>query len=214
MAKVKICGLRTQTDVKIVNRYLPEYVGFVFANTRRFVTDEQAFAMRKTLDDRIQAVGVFVNEPMEHIVQLCDAGVINAVQLHGDETEAYIQKIKRETDICVIKAVRVQHADQVMECMSSEADFMLFDTYKEGMPGGTGERFSLEILQESFAELRERNLIIKPYFLAGGLNSGNAAQVICQTDCYAVDVSTGVETDGVKDEMKIKRFIDCVRKKF
>ncbi len=95
--------------------------------------------------------------------------------------------------------------------MSENADFMLFDTYKKGIPGGTGERFSMEVLQESFEKLRGRNQTIKPYFLAGGLDCGNVAQIIRQTDCYAVDVSTGVETDGVKDEEKIKRFLDCVR---
>ena len=82
--KVKICGLKTLADVEKVNRYLPEYVGFVFANTRRFVTDDQALSMRQALDGRIQAVGVFVNEPMEHVVRLCDRGVLNVVQLHGE----------------------------------------------------------------------------------------------------------------------------------
>lgn len=212
MTKVKICGLRTLADIKSVNRYLPEYAGFVFAKTKRFVTDEQASLMRQMLDERIQAVGVFVNEPIEHILQLCDTRVINAVQLHGDETEAYIRQIKEETDTVVIKAVRVQCADQVVECMSDNADFILFDTYKKGIPGGTGACFSMEVLQESFTKLRKRNQTIKPYFLAGGLDCGNVAQAIHQTDCYAVDVSTGVETDGAKDAEKIKRFLECVRK--
>lgn len=211
MTKVKICGLKTLADVNIVNRYLPEYVGFVFAKTRRFVTDEQALIMRKMLDKRIQAVGVFVDEPLEHVVRLCDTGVINIVQLHGDETDTYIQKLKEKTGTSVIKAVRVQSAPQVVECISAEADFMLFDTYKNGIPGGTGECFSLKILQESFSKLRERNQTIKPYFLAGGLHCDNVVAVVRQMDCYAVDVSSGVETDGVKDTIKIKQFIDCVR---
>ena len=150
MTKVKICGLKTLADINIVNRYLPEYVGFVFAKTKRFVTDEQALIMRKMLDKRIQAVGVFVDEPLEHVVRLCDTGAINIVQLHGDETDTYIQKLKEKTDTSVIKAVRVQSAPQVIENISVEADFMLFDTYKNGILGGTGERFSLKILQESF----------------------------------------------------------------
>lgn len=212
MTKVKICGLRTLADIKSVNRYLPEYAGFVFAKTKRFVTDEQASLMRQMLDERIQAVGVFVNEPIEHILQLCDTRVINAVQLHGDETEAYIRQIKEKTDTVVIKAVRVQCADQVVECMADNADFILFDTYKKGIPGGTGACFSMEVLQESFTKLRKRNQTIKPYFLAGGLDCGNVIQAIHQTDCYAVDVSTGVETDGAKDAEKIKRFLECVRK--
>jgi len=108
MIKVKICGLKTLADVEKVNPYLPEYIGFVFANTRRFATDEQAFCMRQALDWRIQAVGVFVNEPIEHVVRLCDTGVINVVQLHGEESETYIRELKQKTGTTVIKAVKVQ----------------------------------------------------------------------------------------------------------
>ncbi len=212
MTKVKICGLRILEDVRIVNQYLPEYVGFVFAKTRRFVTDEQALMMRQMLDKRIQVVGVFVDEPIEHVIQLCDTGVINIVQLHGDETNIYIQRLKEKIDTSVIKAIRVQSEEQVAECMLTDADFMLFDTYKSGVPGGTGECFSMKILQESFIKLRKNNQTIKPYFLAGGLNCDNVTKVIQQTDCYAVDVSTGVETDGAKDKIKIKRFLEYVRK--
>jgi len=101
--------------------------------------------------------------------------------------------------------------------MSQEADYMLFDTYKKGVLGGTGERFSLEILKESLRELRVKGQAVKPYFLAGGLDCQNVAEVLGQvecnafSDCIAVDVSTGVETDGVKDEIKIKQFIETVR---
>ena len=188
MTKVKICGLRSLADIEKVNRYLPDYIGFVFADSRRFVTD---------------AVGVFVDEPLGHVVGLCDRGVINAVQLHGGESEAYIRELKQNTGTTVIKAVRVQRADQISRMISQEADYMLFDTYKKGAPGGTGERFPLEIVKESFVR--------KPYFLAGGLDCGNVEEVIRQTECFAVDVSTGVETDGVKDEEKIRKFVECVR---
>mgnify|MGYP002509871872 FL=1 len=211
MTKVKICGLRTLADVRLVNQYLPEYAGFVFAKTRRLVADDQALLMRQMLDQRIQCVGVFVNEPIAHVIRLCDMNAIDAVQLHGDEPESYIRQIKDKTGITVIKAVRVQCSDQVVEDMSENADFMLFDTYKKGIPGGTGERFPMEVLQESFTKLRERNQIIKPYFLAGGLDCDSVAQVICRTNCYAVDVSTGVETDGIKNGEKIKNFLNIVR---
>ncbi|MDE7201585.1 MAG: phosphoribosylanthranilate isomerase [Lachnospiraceae bacterium] len=223
MTKIKICGLKTLADVEKVNRYLPEYVGFVFANTKRFVTDDQALSMRQALDERIQAVGVFVNEPMEHVVSLCDRGVINVVQLHGEESETYIRELKQKTDTTVIKAVKVQSVEQVSGLMSQEADYMLFDTYKKGKLGGTGERFSLEILKEGLRELSASGQAIKPYFLAGGLNCENVLEVLgqvecnafkdCNTfrECIAVDVSTGVETDGVKDEVKIRQFIENVR---
>lgn len=209
--KVKICGLKTMSDIEIVNRYLPEYIGFVFAKTRRFVSDEQALEMSRALDRRIQAVGVFVNEPLEHIVRLCDRGVINVVQLHGEESEAYIRKLRQKTDTTVIKAVRVQSVEQVSSMMSQEADYMLFDTYKKGAPGGTGERFPLEVLAESLMWLKENGQSVKPCFLAGGLHCENVTKIIDQIECYAVDVSTGVETDKVKDEEKIRQFIEKVR---
>ena len=108
MTKVKICGLRTLADVRLVNQYLPDYVGFVFAKTRRLVADDQALLMRQMLDQRIQAVGVFVNEPIAHVIRLCDMNAIDAVQLHGDEPESYIRQIKDKTGITVIKAVRIR----------------------------------------------------------------------------------------------------------
>lgn len=209
--KIKICGLKTLADIEIVNRYQPDYIGFVFAHTRRFVTDEQTFDMSRVLDSRIQAVGVFVNEPLEHVAALCDRGVINVVQLHGEESEAYVRELKRRTDATVIKAVRVQSAEQVFRQMSQAADYMLYDTYRKGEPGGTGERFSLGILQESLRRMKENGQTVKPYFLAGGLDCGNVGSVLEQMECFAVDVSTGVETDGVKDEAKIRQFIEHVR---
>ncbi len=211
MTGVKICGLKTVDDVDKVNRYLPEYVGFVFANTRRFVTDEQACEMKKRLDGRIKAVGVFVDEPIEHVISLCRRGIIDCVQLHGDEPEEYIRKVKEETDTVVIKATKVQSARQVTERMSEAADFMLFDTYKKGELGGTGVRFPLEVLQDSLDMMAQNGRAVKPFFLAGGLDATNVREVLGQLGCYCVDVSTGVETDGVKDEEKIRLFIEQVR---
>lgn len=211
MTRIKICGLKTLADVEKVNKYLPEYIGFVFANTRRFVTDEQALEMKKALDRSIKAVGVFVDEPIEHVINLCSRGIIDIVQLHGAESEEYIRELKEKTDTIVIKATKVQNAEQVMRLMSEEADYMLFDTYKKGELGGTGVRFPLEILEESLKDMKEKGKAVKPYFLAGGLDWENVTEVIGKTECFAVDVSTGVETDGVKDEIKIKQFIEQVR---
>lgn len=211
MTGIKICGLKTVDDVDKVNRYLPEYVGFVFANTRRFVTDEQAGEMKRRLDKRIRAVGVFVDETIEHVISLCRRGIIDCVQLHGDEPEEYIRKVKEETDTVVIKATKVQSARQVTERMSEAADFMLFDTYKKGELGGTGVRFPLEVLRESLDVMAQNGKAVKPFFLAGGLDASNVREVLGQLGCYCVDVSTGVETDGVKDEEKIRLFIEQVR---
>lgn len=221
MTKVKICGLKTLADVKIVNKYLPEYVGFVFANTARFVTDRQAQDMKQALDSKVKAVGVFVNEPIGHVLRLCREKIIDAVQLHGDEPEEYIREIKdrlKDNDISVIKTVRVQNVQQVLRQMSEEADFMLYDAFKKGVPGGTGERFALEILKDSLSDRMSKGRKIKPYFLAGGLDCQNVAEAIkrtgCFSGCYAVDVSSGVETDQAKDGEKIRQFIENVRKAY
>lgn len=209
--KVKICGLKTVADVEKVNKYLPEYIGFVFAATKRFVTDEQALTMKQALDARIKAVGVFVDEPQEHIVSLCKRNIIDMVQLHGSETKKYIRELKQKICVPVIKAVKVKSVSEVIKLMSDEADYMLYDTYKKGEYGGTGERFSLEMLESAFENVRVQKSVIKPYFVAGGLDCENVKDIINQTDCYAVDVSTGVETDGIKDEIKIKKFIENCR---
>lgn len=216
MPKIKICGIKTLADVEKVNQYLPEYIGFVFANTKRFVTDRQAYEMKQALAKTIQAVGVFVDEPIDHVINLCKQGILDVVQLHGAESEAYIRALKEKTDTIVIKAVRVQTAEQALSLMSEETDFMLFDTYKKGEFGGTGARFSLETLAEIFQNMKAQKKMIKPYFLAGGLNHQNVAKVITKmtesVGCYAVDVSTGVETDGIKDDEKIRQFIQNVRR--
>lgn len=207
MAKVKICGLRTLEDAAIINRCKPDYAGFVFAATKRYVSDSEALGMRRALSEDIQTVGVFVNEPPAHILSLCEQGIINMIQLHGDESEDYIAALKEKTDTPIIKAVRVQNTGQVKKALTKEADFMLFDTYKQGVYGGSGERFSLEILQKSLQE--EKNTV--PFFLAGGLTPQNIEEVLGAQDCYCVDVSSGVETDGCKDAAKVEEFIRKVR---
>ena len=212
MPKVKICGLKTLEDVAIVNKYCPDYVGFVFAPTKRFVTDEQALAMKRALFPQIQAAGVFVNEPIEHVVSLCRQGIIDVIQLHGDETTEYITQLKDKTDTSVIKAVRVQNSQQVISMVTPLAEYMLFDTYKKDAYGGSGERFPLEILQNSLKELEKKGAQIPPFFLAGGLTPENIEEVLGTQDCYCVDVSTGVETDGHKDETKVRDLIEKVRK--
>ena len=212
MPKVKICGLKTLEDVAIVNKYLPEYVGFVFVPTKRFVTDEQALMMKQALAPQIQAVGVFVNEPIEHVLSLCSRGIIDVIQLHGDETPEYITEIKNRTDTPVIKAVRVQSSEQVSSMVTSLAEYMLFDTYKKDAYGGSGERFPLEILQKSLKELENQGVSIQPFFLAGGLTPGNIEEVLGTQDSYCIDVSTGVETDGHKDEAKVRELIEKIRR--
>jgi phosphoribosylanthranilate isomerase len=201
MTKIKLCGLKRIEDIEYVNKYQPDYIGFVFAKSSRFINDTLAFQLKSRLDERIQAVGVFVNEPMEHIISLCRNKVIDAVQLHGDEDEAYMRKLKGFISNSIIKAIRVQSRDQIEAAQNLSCDYLLLDTYQKAQYGGSGIAFDHSVIPKS----------CKPFFLAGGLNKENIVKAIKDSNPYCIDVSSGVETDGVKDEGKIKEIIDMVR---
>lgn len=199
---VKICGIRRPEDIQIVNRYTPEYIGFVFAESRRQVTAQMARQLKENLLPVIRAAGVFVNAPVEAIARLCREKIIDLVQLHGDEDEAYIKNLKKEIAVPVIKAVRVQSQEQLKRADQLPCDMLLLDTFvKNGAYGGTGETFDQRMIPE----------LIHPYFIAGGLNAQNIRQAVDNCRPYGVDVSSGAETDGVKDEEKIKQVIRSVR---
>jgi len=201
MTKIKICGLTRKEDIEAVNRWLPDYTGFVFCQSRRRVTQEQAALLKADLDLRIKAVGVFVNELLPSIVKLCNTGVIDVVQLHGDESEAYIKELKNQISCPVIKAVRVQSTEQVRLAEKLSCDLLLLDTYQKAEYGGSGKTFDHSMIP----------LLEKRFFLAGGLESSNIAEVIEKYSPYGVDISSGVETDGIKDENKIRQIIQTVR---
>ena len=203
MTRIKICGLKRPEDVEYVNQYLPDYAGFVFAGSKRKVTDEQAEELGRKLDERITPVGVFVNEPAEHIVSLVKKGIIRVVQLHGDEDETYILKLRellKEAEI--IKAVRVQNREQILEAAKLPCDYLLLDTWQKDAYGGCGKQFDKSLIPSE---------LTVPYFLAGGLSAENIQENIKTCHPYAVDVSSAVETDGNKDRKKIQEFIERVR---
>ena len=199
MVKIKLCGLTRRCDIDWVNELLPDYVGFVFAGSRRRVTDEQAAQLRKLLREDIPAVGVFVDEPIDHAAALVRQGVIQLVQLHGAEDEGYIRELCRAVSAPVIQAFSVRSSEDIQAAGRSSADFVLLD---HGA-GGTGRAFDW-----SLAAALDR-----PYFLAGGLHPGNAAAV-AELHPYAVDVSSGIETAGVKDRQKMIEFVRRIRHTF
>lgn len=201
MTKIKICGLTRKEDIESVNRWLPDYIGFVFCESRRQVTPEQAGLLKAGLDSRIKAVGVFVNEPVISIVKLCNTGVIDVVQLHGDESEEYIRELKNQIDCPVIKAVRVKSAEQIWQAEKLSCDLLLLDTYQKEQYGGSGKTFDYSMIP----------FLQKRFFLAGGLENSNIVQAIEKCNPYGVDISSGVETDGLKDENKIRQIIQTVR---
>ena len=193
MTKIKFCGLRRQEDIDFANLILPEYIGFVFANkSKRYVTPEKAASLRKRLDGRINAVGVFVNEEPLQVAELLNGGVIDIAQLHGGENEEYISRLRKLTDKPIIKAFNVTDESDISLALKSSADYVLLDSHL----AGSGTRFDWELLK-NFG---------RPYFLAGGLDPENVFGAVLSLHPYAVDVSSGIETDGVKDFDKMKRF--------
>ncbi|MCL2004005.1 MAG: phosphoribosylanthranilate isomerase [Oscillospiraceae bacterium] len=198
MSKVKICGLTRPEDIDAVNRVLPDYVGFVFAPSRRRIDEKMAAALKARLNSRIQAVGVFVNGDADIVEHLYRGGVIDLAQLHGDEDEAYIARLKDRCGCPVIKAGGV---GKTLPPLPENADYWLFDTLSVRR-GGTGRAFDWGLL---------KGFNGPPYFLAGGLTAQNAAEAVRTLSPYCADVSSGAETDGVKDAEKIEAFVRLVR---
>lgn len=198
MTRIKLCGLSRPCDIEAANRLAPEYIGFVFASkSRRYVTPETAADLKKCLHSTIRAVGVFVNEAPEKVAALLASGVIDIAQLHGGEDEAYVSALRRLTDRPVIQAFRVDSGADVARARRSRADMILLDASS----GGTGTSFDWSLLQN----------VGRPYFLAGGLHPGNVRRAVDMLSPYAVDVSSGIETEGKKDGAKMEAFVQAVR---
>lgn len=201
MTHIKLCGLSRPCDIEAANRLLPEYVGFVFAEkSRRCITPEHAGRLCRRLASEIKAVGVFVDEEPETVAGLLQQGTIHIAQLHGGEDERYIAKTRTLTDKPIIKAFRVDSAEDVSDAQRSSADYILLDSGS----GGTGSVFDWTLLQN----------LTRPYFLAGGLCPENITSAVNALHPYAVDVSSGIETDGLKDFTKMAAFVSAVRKGF
>lgn len=203
MRKIKICGLFRDCDIDYVNEAMPDYIGFVFAKSRRQVSAVWAEAMRPKLKPEIIPVGVFVNESLSKVAELLNDNIIELAQLHGNENETYIQELKTLSDKPIIKAVRVLSQQDIEGAQDTLADFLLLDNGA----GGTGESFDWSLV----SKLKQQQQQQKPFFLAGGLNPGNLEQAIAATSPYAVDISSGVETDGLKDGAKILEIVRRMR---
>lgn len=206
-------------DIEYANRVKPDLVGFIFANTRRKISPAQAKQFREALDAEIPAVGVFVNEDISVITSLVQNGCIDLIQLHGEEDADYIRRLREVCDVPVIKAVKVQTVEQIRQAAALPVDYLLLDTYRKGVLGGTGEAFDWELLREAKiaagdtaeGDTAEGELFGKPYFLAGGLHAGNLREAAA-LGSYGLDVSSGIETDGSKDFTKMVEVMELVRK--
>ena len=213
MQKIKLCGMMKPCDIEYANRVKPDLVGFIFANTRRKISAAQAKQFRKALDTEIPAVGVFVNEDISVITSLVQDGCIDMIQLHGEEDADYIRRLREICDVPVIKAVKVQTVEQIRQAAALPVDYLLLDTYRKGVLGGTGEAFDWGLLREAKAaagDTVEGELFGKPYFLAGGLHVGNLREAAA-LGSYGLDVSSGIETDGSKDFDKMVEVVNIVR---
>lgn len=198
MAKIKMCGLFRPCDIRAANEIKPEYIGFVFSpGSRRYVTYEQASGLKTLLEPDIRAVGVFVDENPKTVADLLDQGVIDIAQLHGGEDESYIRKLRTLTDCPVIQAFCVKNEYDAAQAQRSTADYILLDS-----GAGTGTVFDWKLIQD----------IQRPYFLAGGLSPDNVGEAVRDLHPYAVDVSSGIETGGRKDQIKMAAFAAAVRK--
>lgn len=214
MQKIKLCGMMKPCDIEYANRVKPDFVGFIFANTRRKISAAQAKQFREALDAEIPAVGVFVNEDISVITSLVQNGCIDLIQLHGEEDADYIRRLREVCDVPVIKAVKVQTVEQIRQAAALPVDYLLLDTYRKGVLGGTGEAFDWELLREAkiaAGDTAEGELFGKPYFLAGGLHAGNLREAAA-LGSYGLDVSSGIETDGSKDFTKMVEVMELVKK--
>ncbi|WP_440586935.1 phosphoribosylanthranilate isomerase [Wujia sp.] len=213
MQKIKLCGMMKPCDIEYANRVKPDFVGFIFANTRRKISAAQAKQFREALDAEIPAVGVFVNEDISVIASLVQDGCIDMIQLHGEEDADYIRRLREICDVPVIKAVKVQTVEQIRQAAALPVDYLLLDTYRKGVLGGTGEAFDWELLREAKAaagDTAEGELFGKPYFLAGGLHAGNLREAAA-LGSYGLDISSGIETDGSKDFTKMVEVMELLR---
>jgi phosphoribosylanthranilate isomerase len=201
--KIKICGLFRDEDIGYVNEAVPDFIGFVFAKSRRQVTAEKAAKLRNNLREGITPVGVFVDAPAEEVAALYRDGVIAIAQLHGSESPDYIAELKERCGAPVIKAARVESREDIVRAASFGADYLLLDHGS----GGTGQRVDGSLLGD---EYYLGGLSI-PCFLAGGIDLNNIEEALRYRP-FAVDVSSGAETGSVKDREKILRLVEKVRK--
>lgn len=196
--KVKICGLSRPEDIDSANQLLPDYIGFVFApRSRRFILPQTAASLCQKLNRQIRPVGVFVNEPLSSLEAILNRVPLDLIQLHGSEDNTYLSRIRQLTDCPLIQAFALQTAADCEKAMASSADFLLLD----GVSAGSGVPFDWNLLTG----------INRPYFLAGGLSPDTLADALLKNSPFAVDVSSGVETNGKKDYHKMKAFIETAR---
>lgn len=198
MTLVKICGLMRVQDAEAVNAAGADFAGFILSKGfRRSIDATRAAEISSHLSQEVRPVGVFVDEPVEFVAELIESGTVEVAQLHGSESDDYIDCLRARMPEClIVKAFRVRNEADIAQANASHADLVLLDNGQ-----GTGEAFDWSHLES----------VKRPYVLAGGLGAHNVAQAVRQFSPYAVDMSSGVETDGLKDSEKIAKAVRAVR---
>ena len=195
--ELKICGLSRLEDVIAVNRFGADYAGFVFfKKSKRFIDPYKAGELIELLRSDIKSVGVFLDEPLDSVISAARISGVEMIQLHGHESEEYVEYVKRTLERPVIKAFKADEEGALERALNTSADYILIDS-----GAGTGKKFDWRILKD----------FGRDYFLAGGLDPESVGEAISTLEPFAVDVSSGVETDGVKDAEKIEKFINAVK---
>ena len=198
MTKIKLCGLSRLEDIETVNGLKPEFIGFVFyKKSIRYVDFDKAAELKKKLDPDIKAVGVFIDEDINDVAYLLNEDIIDIAQLHGSEDEEYISELRKLTGgKPVIKAFRIKSVEDASLVNASSADYVLLDS-----GAGDGKLLDRSLLRE----------VKRDYFLAGGLDPENVKEALEEINPFAVDVSSGIESDKKKDPEKMKKFVKTVR---
>lgn len=198
--KIKLCGMFRDCDIDYANEAKPDYVGFIlgFTKSHRNIDAETARRLRSRLDTGIKAVGVFVNSPETTCAEYANCGIIDVIQLHGDEDADFIRRLRELTSAPIIKAAKIRTPEDIGRVQALGADYVLLDNGT-----GTGEMFDHSLLDG--AEIRQ------PFFLAGGLTPENLRQAAESVHPYCVDLSSGVETDRLKDREKMLEAVRVIR---
>ncbi len=196
---VKMCGIRRMQDVLYANEVQPDYIGFIFAKSKRYIKPQDAAILQKQLDPSIKTVGVFVNEPVDSMLNTAKIVGLDVLQLHGYETEKEVKKIREKSSLEIWKAVRVQTVEDIIKAEELLIDRLLLDSFSKEAYGGTGKVMDIALIEQA--------KITKPYLIAGGLHRDNLQEIIQRLHPQGIDISSGIETDGYKDLEKMKEIM-------
>lgn len=202
--KLKFCGIRCENDIDYINEFSPDYIGYIFAPSKRLITPESAGKLNRKKKESILSVGVFVNAPLEEMLRTIRVSGIDIIQLHGDEDKKYISELKKYTRCEIWKAVRVKKKEDILNAQMLGTDKLILDSFSQAAYGGTGICADWSIIKSTDIKM--------PFFIAGGINQNNILSAVSELQPYGADISGGIETDGAKDRGKIKRIIELLER--